>query len=208
MIFAGMIYRQLAHPAGWGTGRIISRIWNRRNAALNDVSLNALNVRPGDRVIEVGFGGGYLIKRIADVATGGIVAGVDISETLVRRAKRIHRCLMAAGRVELQCADAGSLPYPSGYFSRAASVNSIFYWKIPQAGVLEMVRVLEKGGRMVICFTDRASLEKQSFLKNHIHMLECHDVIRMMERSGLKITEITHHEDAFREYHCAVGLKP
>lgn len=69
-MIAKLMARQLGHPSGLVGRLILGPLWNRRNAALNDVAFDHLALRPHDRVLEVGFGGGYLIGRIVG---GGIV---------------------------------------------------------------------------------------------------------------------------------------
>ena len=81
-MFAKFLAGQLGRPSGvWGL--VLAPIWNKRNAALNDVAFQALALSPQDRVLEVGFGGGYLLGRMAQVVTAGFLAGVDVSPSMV-----------------------------------------------------------------------------------------------------------------------------
>lgn len=140
---------------------LLAPLWNRRNAALNDAALGALTLSADDRVLEVGFGGGYLLERMATVATRGLVAGVDVSPGMVRRCRRRFGAALKAGVMDVRCAPAGRLPFGDGAFGKAVSVNSLFYWSDAAAGMRELARVLAPRGRLVICLTCRECLEKR-----------------------------------------------
>jgi tRNA G46 methylase TrmB len=90
MAFARFMARQLARPSGLFGRLFLAPLWNRRNSALNDIAFDQLVVRTDDRVIEIGFGGGYLLDRIAQVATDGFLAGVDASQTMAVSAPTGH----------------------------------------------------------------------------------------------------------------------
>ena len=65
------VAQQLGRPSGLIGQLILGPVWNKRNAALNDVAFDHLALNPHDRVLEVGFGGGYLLSRISTVVTEG-----------------------------------------------------------------------------------------------------------------------------------------
>jgi len=62
------IARQSSHPTGM-LGWIIGSIMSRETAALNATVLDALELRPTDRILEVGFGHGRTIERAAAIVT-------------------------------------------------------------------------------------------------------------------------------------------
>ena len=58
---------------------IYGHLLNRSNAAVNQLVCDNLHHDPDSRVLEVGFGGGDLLFRIARGIDGGRVDGVDTS---------------------------------------------------------------------------------------------------------------------------------
>src|SRR5215471_2910601 len=92
------IARQSSHPTGM-LGWIIGNIMSHETAALNASVLGALELQPTDRVLEVGFGHGRTIERAAAIVTNGFVAGIDVSETMVRMAARRCRRFLERERV-------------------------------------------------------------------------------------------------------------
>jgi arsenite methyltransferase len=199
--------RQLGHPSGLLGKLVAAPVLNKRNSALNDIAFERLALRPHDRVLEVGFGGGYLIGRIAAVVTDGFLAGVDVSSDMVAHCQERYRSLVEAGKLELKCASAESLSYPSGHFTRVCTVNSIFYWEnVPQA-LTEMQRVLEESGLLVMCFTCKRCLEGREFTRHGVTLYEEDQVQQMMEAAGFHAIDMSHASDRHREFVCATGVK-
>jgi ubiquinone/menaquinone biosynthesis C-methylase UbiE len=205
-MFSRLFARQLASPSGPAAG-LLARVWNRRNAALNDAALRALALVPDDRVLEVGFGGGYLLGRMARQVTAGHLVGVDVSPAIVARGTRRFRTLVAAGRLGLRCAPAEALPFPAGRFTKACSVNSLFYWADVPRALAELARVLEPGGLLVLCFTRGRCLEDKSFARHGVGCYEEADVRRFLETAGFHTIAASPGADRHREFVCLSGCR-
>jgi ubiquinone/menaquinone biosynthesis C-methylase UbiE len=117
-------------------------------------------VGPGDRVLDVGTGPGYLALAAARlVAPGGAAAGIDASPEMIARAR-----LRAARRgvaVDYRVAGAEALPFDEGSFD--AVVSRLVFHHLPgevkRRALGEMARVLRPGGRLLIA--DLASVSAQ-----------------------------------------------
>ena len=64
------IARQSARPSGL-LGRVIAGVMARETADLNERALRLLGPSPFDRVLEVGFGHGRTIERLANAVYNG-----------------------------------------------------------------------------------------------------------------------------------------
>jgi arsenite methyltransferase len=120
--------------------------------------LQALGLRPGERVLDVGSGPGFLAADMA-VAVGdlGRVRGIDISEGMIAISQR--RCVNLT-QVEFQVGTATRLPSPESGFDVAVSTQVYEYLSdidLPRA-LSELYRVLRPGGRALILDTDGDSL--------------------------------------------------
>ncbi len=99
---ADKLRASLAHvgtpqPAAWDAGRLwdgLAAWWDEHagdggSASFRETALAALerllDVRPGDRVLDVACGTGWLARRLSE--RGGVVTGVDLSDGMLRHAR-------------------------------------------------------------------------------------------------------------------------
>jgi SAM-dependent methyltransferase len=139
--------RQAAHPHG-PVGRLIAWNWIRETAAVNDIALELLAARPGERICEIGFGPGRTLARLA--AADAQVIGVDVSPDMVAVATRRNAAAVAAGHVRVVEGDGTALPVDADTLDGALSVHSVYFWPDPAAVLTEIRRALRPGGRLVL----------------------------------------------------------
>jgi len=105
--------------------------------------LEKMRIGGGENILDVGCGAGWLSRRIAKMAGEGRVVGMDISDEMIRVARRTsleqENLLFVTGEV-------GEIPWEPNFFHHAISVESAYYWPEPVAGIREMFRVLRPGG--------------------------------------------------------------
>lgn len=207
MPLAKSIARQLNHPSGILGHLLIGPLWNRRNVSLNDTAFSTLALCAQDRVLEVGFGGGYLLGRMSKVVTDGLLAGVDASRAMVSACQRRYRSLIQEGALEVSCARAESLPYPVGHFTKLCSVNSIFYWQNAGEAMAEFGRVLADGGLLVLCFTCKESLATRGFARHGLYLYDREEVQSIMTLVGFRNIQLVLSSDQHREFLCMSGRK-
>jgi SAM-dependent methyltransferase len=100
-----------------------------------------------DNVLDVGCGVGWLTRRIAEMVPEGRVVGLDVSDQMIRMARRTSlehdNVLFVAGEV-------GEIPWEANFFTQAISVESAYYWPDPSSGLQEIFRVLRPAGNLRI----------------------------------------------------------
>jgi ubiquinone/menaquinone biosynthesis C-methylase UbiE len=107
----------------------------------------ALDLRPGERVLEIGSGNGIMAREMAEaVGKDGWVTGVDISSAMVSQARAHCTQLQNATFIE---GDAVALPIPSGSFDVVTITQCLCFVADLNAAVTEIHRVLRPGGRAV-----------------------------------------------------------
>lgn len=119
--------------------------------AQRDDTLARLALRPGERVLDVGSGPGFLAAEMATaVGPNGRVRGVDLSAQMVRRAASRTGC----GWIDFRVGDATALDEPDGSWDVAVSTQVAEYVPDTTAFCAELFRVLAPGGRALVVATD------------------------------------------------------
>jgi ubiquinone/menaquinone biosynthesis C-methylase UbiE len=125
-------------------------------AAQREQFVRALAPQPGERVLDVGCGPGFLAASIAQaVGPSGAVCGVDISEPLLAAA---HSHCASLPWVEVRHADAMRLPFADAHFDAVVCTQVLEYVRDVDATLAGFRRVLRRGGRAVIVDTDGDSI--------------------------------------------------
>jgi SAM-dependent methyltransferase len=105
--------------------------------------LDQMNLAPDENVLDLGCGTGWLVRLISERVPQGRVVGVDISDEMVRSARKSHVALENAMFV---IGGADEIPWDANFFTHAISVESAYYWPDPARGLREIYRVLREGG--------------------------------------------------------------
>jgi len=152
------IVRQFGHPRG-AAGNVAGWVMAHRpsNRRRNSWVVSLLDVRPTDRVLEIGFGPGLAIVELGRrVGPSGHVYGIDHSDVMLRQARRRNSATIRAGRVTLARASVEELPPAlDGPFDAIFAVNSLGFWTEPARRLEDLRRRLTPGGRIAIASQPR-----------------------------------------------------
>jgi SAM-dependent methyltransferase len=111
--------------------------------------LGALELRPGERVLDIGSGPGFLaVDMGVAVGSSGQVIGIDISDSMIAISRARCAGQPIAKWVEFQVADVTKLPFSDGHFDVAVSTQVYEYvsdW-IPTGSPSSGTRQIEHGG--------------------------------------------------------------
>jgi len=106
-------------------------------------------VKEGDTVLDAGGGtGSTALLAAARVGPRGKVVVLDMSEGMLEVGRARAQAAGLSDRMELRTGDILQLPFPDGAFDVVLSTYSLCPIYDPAAGVLELYRVVRRGGRL------------------------------------------------------------
>jgi ubiquinone/menaquinone biosynthesis C-methylase UbiE len=103
----------------------------------------AMQIRPGERVLDLGCGNGWATRLLAQTNAGVQAIGVDASPKMIARAEAMHSLKIRA-RYEVGTFEA--LDFKDGHFDRIFSMEALYYAGDLERSIRECFRVLKPGG--------------------------------------------------------------
>jgi ubiquinone/menaquinone biosynthesis C-methylase UbiE len=180
------IGEQFHKPTGFG-GRLTTFVMNRQNDMQYRGTEAALGLQDADTVLDVGFGNGYLLHRLA-ANYGSRFYGIDISEDMLNAAGTRCRRYINEGRITLSFGDALQTRLPDGFFDKSYTVNTVYFWSDLALGLTEMHRILKPVGIFINTvytkeFLDTLPVTKHGYAKHSIKHL-----VKTGESTGFTVT--------------------
>ncbi len=205
-LFRAFLSQQLGFPSGW-FGQLLLQFLNRSNAPMNDLVLQEIQLQSGDRILEIGFGGGDLIHKIVQTGQTSLIVGIERSPDALKIGQKRFQSFIQQGNVELHLADAMALPFPEHHFSKLCAVNTIYFWPdVPQV-LNECRRVLSPSGKFVLCYASKKYLEQKSFSRHGFTTYEVSQVELMLKSAGFSnIDTVSGKIDRHQEFFCTSGI--
>jgi ubiquinone/menaquinone biosynthesis C-methylase UbiE len=127
-------------------------------AKYRQIGVRALDLQPGERVLEIGFGTGHCLEAFARAAgVEGWVCGIDLSEGMAFVTQGLLDSVGLPGRVSLIVGDGAYIPISSGNFDAVFMSFTLELFDTPEISIVlsECKRILRPGGRLGV-----VSLEK------------------------------------------------
>jgi len=139
------------------------------------------NLKPGDRVLDVGAAKGFLVKDFMKACPGLEAFGVDVS-----RYALMHCEPEAVGRLHL--GNALDLPFPDGSFAAAVSLNTIH--NLDRGGCIQALMELQRvsGGRAFVQVDSYRTPEQKAVFEDWVLTARFHDYpdgwVRVFDEAG------------------------
>ena len=181
--------KHLARPEG-AIGQAVTASLNKSNAGGYAAALAKLDIRNGERVIEIGYGNGREIPRILSQAPAITYFGVDVSETMFADATEFNADAIRQQRVKLMHGASSAIPAQSKAFDKALALNTIYFWPDPVVDLRELRRVLRDDGRLVLGALAPRSAVGRAVFQHGFRLYEEYELKQLLAEAGFAQTRI------------------
>ncbi len=175
--------KQLGYPSGI-FGPLLMKLLNKGNADMNDFTFQQLDLQSEDTVLEIGFGGGYLLEKMIDSQIPSPIAGIDPQVDVIKMGNKKFKTAIAKKHLELQQASGESLPYGENTFTKICTVNTVYFWSDPQRVLEQCDRVLQPQGKLIICYNSPEFLAQTKLIQHGFTAYQPAELESLMASSG------------------------
>lgn len=180
--FSEYIGSQFGNPRGF-VGAVCCVIMNVINRAMYKNTVALVDVSPDDKVLDIGFGNGYLLQLLYNKRKCDMY-GIDISEDMVAAATSRNARASRDGKLHLQIGDCCDLTFDENTFFAVTSINTIYFWNDTAKGLSEIRRVLKPGATFYNVVYTKEWLDKLSYTKKGFKKFESEELISLGKAAG------------------------
>ncbi|MBE6827612.1 MAG: class I SAM-dependent methyltransferase [Ruminococcaceae bacterium] len=158
---------------------------------LAEWGLGFLNFKSDDRTLDIGCGGGANVRKMTSLCPEGKAYGIDCSEVSVGKSRSHNRRSIRNGKCEILLADAGELPFDSGYFDIVTAFETVYFWQDIRKAFSEVFRVLKNGGSFAVIQETEGrggSAEKTAEIIKDIKFYTASEIKELMLAAGFSET--------------------
>ncbi len=188
------LLKQLSRPTGF-LSPLSAWFLNKGNATQNSKTIDTLPLKETSRVLDIGFGGGVSFVQLLKRCSKGYVAGVEVSNEMIQRAKKIWAKQIATGQLEVREAGVDNLPWQNGAFDFVMTVNTMYFWTNVQSGLSEIKRILAPGGLFVSSCVPKKMLANIGFPDMGFRTEEPEYYADLLKRKGFETVEVIESND-------------
>lgn len=167
----------------------------RHHLDITEKTIRLMDLRPGERVLDLGCGSGWATRLLARlVGEGpegfGQVVGLDVSDEMIRQAR--------AGSTEFDnilyvVGSAQKIPWEENFFDKVLSVESFYYYAEQDRALAELFRVMAPRSRLFILinlYKDNVySLQWVDKLKVPVHVRSIAEYIELLQKHAFENVE-------------------
>ena len=131
-------------------GRIMLKIMNNAHRNIFKLGIENIDIYENYKLLELGFGGGGVLKLLSKKYNNIELYGIDFSEEALKIANKNNRKEIKHGKIKLLQADIEKIPFSNNYFEVIMAFQTHYYWQNLEKKIEEVYRVLKKDGQFII----------------------------------------------------------
>jgi ubiquinone/menaquinone biosynthesis C-methylase UbiE len=190
--------QQLRKPEG-EMGKKVAEQMNSGNELMNRTTLTYLNACANDSILEIGMGNGKFVKDILAIDPSINYVGCDYSNLMVQEASVLNASWIANKQAQFIQTTADVIPFQDKHFSKAFTVNTIYFWEDPNKELAEIHRVLTRGAKFVLTVRALESMKSIPVTQYNFTLYNQEQLVHLLTANGFKVKEVVELAEPARE---------
>src|ERR1700716_2889837 len=163
----------------------------RHHLDITEKTIRLMNLRPGERVLDLGCGSGGGTRLVGEGPEGfGQVVGVDVSDEMVRQARIASKDF---DNILYVWGSAQQIPWEENFFDKVLSVESFYYYADQDRALMELFRVVAPRGKLFILINlykdNEYSLQWVDKLKVPVHVRLAAEYVELLKKHAFENVE-------------------
>lgn len=185
---------QLSRPQG-DMGIVVAENMHLNNLNMTLSTVDALDVAEGDLVLELGHGNGSHLDGIFKRKAAFNYSGLEISDLMHAEAIRKNDRLIRAGLASFHLYDGSDIPFEDRHFNKIFTVNTLYFWKDPEAFLNELYRITAPHGVLCIGFAWKSFMETLPFTAFGFSLYDEAGIRSLVGSSAFTLHDLINHKE-------------
>ena len=187
-MFRNYIASQFKRPSGL-VGIWASNLMVKGNKSNYEKVIGDLDLQPGDKLLEIGYGPGTGINLIAQRCPTCIIHGIDFSPLMYKRANKYNKAYIDKGIMVLQNGDFLKMAVADHDYDKVFCLNVVYFWNELRQPFGIVYSLLKKGGSFYIYMADKNALIKKRAPDSVFNKYSIEEVVEALKSSGFENVE-------------------
>jgi ubiquinone/menaquinone biosynthesis C-methylase UbiE len=186
--FIKYVGKSFGNPAGIG-GKISTEIMNIINQKQYNAVLKNIKLESGNNILDIGFGNGYLIKKIIRKNIPIKICGIEISKDMFHKVELKNTQIIQDGILTLKLENINKTSFENNLFDKIYTVNTIYFWYELDKCFSEIERILKPNGIFMNVIYTKEYLDRIIYTKYGFKKYTVGEIREITEDNGMKIIE-------------------
>jgi ubiquinone/menaquinone biosynthesis C-methylase UbiE len=186
--FIKYVGRNFGNPDGFG-GKIATKIMNIINQKQYKAVLKNIHLEPDNVILDIGFGNGYLIKKLFEQNIPVKIYGIEISNDMINKVTVKNKWNIENGKLKLLLENINKTSFEENIFDKIYTVNTIYFWNELDKSFSEIKRILKPDGIFINVVYTKEYLNKIIYTKYGFNKYGIEEIKKITKENGMKLIE-------------------
>jgi ubiquinone/menaquinone biosynthesis C-methylase UbiE len=187
--FIKYVSKNFGNPNGIG-GKISTKIMNIINQKQYNAILENINLKSNEIILDIGFGNGYLIKKLFKENIPVKIYGIEISEDMLNKVTAKNKQNIRNEVLQLFLENINRTSFEDNLFDKIYTVNTIYFWNELYKSFSEIKRIMKPNGIFINVIYTKEYLDKIIYTKYGFNKYTVEEIKTITEKNGMEIIEI------------------